>query len=392
MLLGTLGVGLLVGSFFTSLSSFAPASLKLANTITAAFRTLNLGIKHGEILVTPTVNAEITYKWGSRLLCAIPIGLSSKRVIEQRQAISEALRCDVDVYWQNGLIIDVYRIPMEENVPFDLAPRNDHRIAIGINRRFEIRYFDFAGSFPHLLIGGISGGGKSVLLRSILTQLATGPKPDLWLCDMKGGVELNLFRDLAVTKRFAVTLSEVANAASEVVAEMERRYTTMERSGSQQWQGKRLIFVMDELADLKARAKDSDVVIKNAIKTRLTALSAKGRAAGVFILLCTQRPSVDVVDGLIKTNIATSVCFRTRDGTQSRIILDNTDAADLPDIPGRCIFQQAKDETLQTHFLSYEQAVKILATCERKAVTPHEPAKIPVNEVIPVESNLAELG
>lgn len=390
MLFMTLGVGLLVGCVGTSLTTLLSSlSLDLTRSLNVAFKALNLGVQHGGEMVLPAINKRIDYEWGTRLLCWLPAGLSSHKVIEQKRAIAEALRAEVDIYWEGGLIIDVYFGEMPNRSPFSGSVRHDYKVAIGANRRYETLYYDFAGSFPHLLIGGISGGGKSVLLRLILTQLALGPQPDLHLCDLKGGVELNLYRDLAVTKGFATTIGALRKMVDEVEVEMERRYAIMERNGSQEWHGKRAILVMDELADLKARPKDPEAEIKNAIKGRLTALSAKGRAAGVVIVLCTQRPDASVVDGLIKTNIATSICFRTRDATQSRIILDNNDAAELPDVPGRCIFQQAHDETLQTYYLSYDQAKELLANCERKAVEQNEPDAI---EDGTLDSNIGELG
>lgn len=402
MFVVTVGVGLLVGCVITSITTLLSSSLNVTRTLMATFKSLNLGVQQGDVLALPTINKEIAYEWGTRLLCGLPAGLGSHKVIDQKRAIAEALRSDIDLYWQNGLIIDVYSSAMPKSLPFNATDRHDYRVAVGANRRYETKYYDFAGSFPHLLVGGISGGGKSVLLRLILTQLALGPQPDLFLCDLKGGVELNLYKDLSITKGFATSLNDVCELANIVEAEMNRRYTVMERNGSQEWSGKRVVFVMDELADLKARPKDPDAVIKSAIKTRLTALSAKGRAAGVLLLLCTQRPSADVVDGLIKTNIATSICFRTRDATQSRIILDNNDAADLPDVPGRCIFQQAKDETLQTYYLSYEDAKKLLEGAERKialsssemtsqvkAVEANEPIE---DKGYTMDSNIGELG
>lgn len=396
MFLVTVGVGLLVGCVGTSISTlFSSSSLNLTRTLIATFKSLNLGVQLGDALALPTINKEIPYEWGTRLLCGLPAGLSSHKVIDQKQAISEAIRNEIDIYWQNGLIIDIYRGAMPKSLPYIATVRNDYKVAVGANRRYETKYYDFAGSFPHLLIGGISGGGKSVLLRLILTQLALGPQPDLFLCDLKGGVELNLYKDLSITKGFATTLNDVYKLGNMVEAEMNRRYAVMERNGSQEWSGKRIVFVMDELADLKARPKDPDAIIKSAIKSRLTAISAKGRAAGVILVLCTQRPSADIVDGLIKTNIATSICFRTRDSTQSRIILDNNDASDLPDVPGRCIFQQAKDETLQTYYLSYEDAKELLESVERKtishvkAVETNEPSS---SKGYAMASNIDELG
>lgn len=386
----TVGVGLLVGCVVTSISTlFSSSSLNLTQTLATTFKSLNLGVQLGDALALPTINKEIAYEWGTRLLCGLPAGLSSHKVIDQKRAIAEALRSDIDLYWQNGLIIDIFRELMVKKLPFDVKARHDHKIALGVNRRGEVVYYDFAGSFPHFLIGGISGGGKSVLLHSILTQLALGPQPDLYLNDLKGGVELGLYRDLAITKGFGTTIRDVARLATEAETEMERRYAIMARNGSQSWDGKKLIFVWDEMADMKIGKGDPEAAVKASIKMTLTRISAKGRAAGVILLLCTQRPDASVVDGLIKTNIATSLCFRTRDDTQSRIILDNNDAADLPDVPGRCIFQQAHDVTLQTYFITYEQAKKLIAQCKRKAVESNEPS---TDKGYAMDSNIGELG
>ena len=147
--------------------------------------------------------------------------------------------------------------------------------------------------------------------------------------------------------------------------------------------------VIDELADFKVRPADPDKVVKSTIKTKLTTLSAKGRAAGVILVLATQRPSADVIDGLIKTNIAASICFRTRDATQSRIVLDHNGAADLPDIPGRLIFQTAHDETLQAPFLSAEEAIKIV-----KGLPHHEEViqnEFNSDQAEPLDGNFIEL-
>ncbi|GIP40771.1 hypothetical protein J31TS4_40510 [Paenibacillus sp. J31TS4] len=387
MLLECLGIGLLVGSVGSSFTLFRSSSLNLPQTLAAAFRTLGLGVPDGDTLTLPRINKTIPYAWGTRLLISLPAGLSSKKVIDQARALSEALRSDLEVYWKSGLIIDIYNGEMAGNVPYSSVDRHDWKVPIGVNRRGETVFYDFSGSFPHLLIGGISGGGKSVLLRGLLTSLAIGPKPDLYLCDLKSGVELNLFRDLAITKGFASNLQSVLNLIEKTEAEMHRRYSILERSGAQKWQGNLCILVMDELADLKTRAGDPEGATKNRIKVGLTRISAKGRAAGVILVLCTQRPSADVVDGLIKTNIATSISFRTRDGIQSRVILDHDGAAALPDVPGRCIFQQAHDTVLQTFNLSYERAKELLASCERRAVTDESHT----GKSEPVDNNLDEL-
>ncbi|WP_258838609.1 FtsK/SpoIIIE domain-containing protein [Mechercharimyces sp. CAU 1602] len=304
-------------------------------------------------------------QYGSRLYLKLPEGISSEDIEKCEAAINESLRKDIEIRYEKeeGVYIDIYDADLPEEIEYSTRLlRNDYKVPIGVDHLGETIYYDFEGSYPHLLVGGIAGGGKSVLLRSILTSLALKTKTDLYLTDLKGGVELGLFRSIEHTKGFSTTLGETAKILGKVEREMERRYEILRRNESQQWKGKRVIFVMDELADLKERGGEpkQDRSAKHAIKSSLARISAKGRAAGVILVLCTQRPSADIVDGLIKTNISTSVCFRTRDNIQSRIILDHGRASELPGIPGRCMYQQTDDLKVQTFHLSYANAKKLL--------------------------------
>lgn len=369
-----IGFALVCASVGSIVSSFRfHSSFNLEKFFLSACKTLGLMITHGSDIALPSVNKTLRYPWGTRLIIGLPVGLSSKKVIDQQQAIAEALRVpsgDVEMrYSDDGLIMDIITAPMPKRVPYTLeTPQKGSRVFIGVNRRGEPVLYDFKGSYPHLLIGGISGGGKSVMLRSIITQLASGPALDLYLNDLKGGVELGLFRALACTKSFETSLQGVRTAANAVEERMYSRYHEMAAKGWQQWKGQQIIFVIDELADFKARAGDPEAKLKNEIKSIITRLSAKGRAAGVILVLATQRPSADVVCGISKANIATSICFRTRDAIQSRIVLDHDGAAALPDIPGRLIFQEAREETLQGPYLSAEEAKQIIAHLPKKPI------------------------
>lgn len=362
-----IGIGLVIGSVLSiiNLLSFS-SSFNLSKSFLSACKTLGLSVSHGNEIALPSVNKVIEESYGIRLLVGLPVGLSSAKVIESKDAIAEALRVPSDSlemrYANDGLIVEIITTPMPTQVLYQLPDDpTSYKVLIGMNQRNEPRYYDFNGSYPHLLIGGISGGGKSVMLRAILMTLVSGPAPDLYLCDLKGGVELGIFKQLNCIKGFAITLEEVRNLAIGIEEEMFRRYEVLAENGEQSWSGKKAILVIDELADFKSRAGDPDGKLKAEIKAIITRLSAKGRAAGVLLVLATQRPSADVVDGLIKTNIAASISFRTRDTTQSRIILDSPAAAELPDIPGRLIFQTAYDEILQAPFLSAEKARQFIA-------------------------------
>ncbi|MCR8939817.1 FtsK/SpoIIIE domain-containing protein [Brevibacillus laterosporus] len=299
----------------------------------------------------------------------LPKGITTKEVIKQQDAFSEALGRDICFEYSHttGLVMEIYNKGLPKKIEYTYEKSQSWRIPIGVDRRGETVFYDFAGPYPHLLNAGISGGGKSVFLRSVLTSLSLGPKPDMYLCDLKGGVELGLFREFKHVKGFAINLYEVYQVMETVEREMNQRLKWMASKEIQEWKGKRIILVIDELSDFRASGRtDPHKEVKAAIKEKLTTISAKGRAAGVTMILSTQRPSADIIDGIIKTNVATTIAFRTRDSIQSRIILDNDKASDLPDIPGRAIFQQGKDCEIQTFYLSYHRAKDLLKNVERR--------------------------
>ncbi|MGG3873162.1 FtsK/SpoIIIE domain-containing protein [Brevibacillus laterosporus] len=326
-------------------------------------------VKVGEFVHFPKITACQRRSWGVQVRLYLPQGITTKEVIKQQDAFSEALGSDVSFGYSHttGLVMEIYNKGLPKKIEYTYEKSRSWRIPIGIDRREETVFYDFAGPYPHLLNAGISGGGKSVFLRSVLTSLSLGPRPDMFLCDLKGGVELGLFRNFEHVKGFATSLYEVYQVLDIVEQEMNQRLKWMASKEIQEWRGKRIVLVIDELSDFRLSGRaDPQKELKAAIKEKLTAISAKGRAAGVTMILSTQRPSSEIIDGIIKTNVATTIAFRTRDGIQSRIILDNDKASDLPDIPGRAIFQQGKDREIQTFFLSYQRAKDLLKNVERR--------------------------
>ncbi|MCG7320195.1 FtsK/SpoIIIE domain-containing protein [Brevibacillus laterosporus] len=331
-------------------------------------------VKVGEYVHLPKITACQKRSWGVQVHLYLPKGITTKEIIKHQDAFSEALERDVyfEYSYTTGLIMDVYSRGLPKRINYTYEQSRSWSIPMGVDRRGETIFYDFAGAYPHLLNAGISGGGKSVFLRSVLTSLLTGPKPDMYLCDLKGGVELGLFREFRHVKGFAINLYEVYQVMETVEREMNQRLKWMASKEIQEWRGKRIILVIDELSDFRVAGRgDPHKEVKAAIKEKLTSISAKGRAAGVTMILSTQRPSADIIDGIIKTNVATTIAFRTRDSIQSRIILDNDKASDLPDIPGRAIFQQGKDNEIQTFFLSYQQANELLKNVEKREPNEH---------------------
>lgn len=197
---------------------------------------------------------------------------------------------------------------------------------------------------PHLLVAGSTGSGKSVCINGIITSILLNAKPHevkLMLIDPKM-VELNVYNGIPHLLIPVVTNPHKASQALEkVVAEMERRYDLFQHSSTRNIEGyneyiKRqnqeldekqaelpyIVVIVDELADLMMVAgKD----VENAIQ-RITQMA---RAAGIHLIIATQRPSVDVITGIIKNNIPSRIAFAVSSQTDSRTIIDSGGADKL---------------------------------------------------------------
>ncbi len=193
-------------------------------------------------------------------------------------------------------------------------------------------------SMPHMLIAGTTGSGKSVCVNAILTCMLLNNTPDdlrLVLVDPKR-VELTSYNGIPhLLSPVVVEMERVIGALQWMTREMDRRYHLFAQVGSRnitdyntraKGQGQKklpyLVVVIDELADLMMLAPDET-------ERTITRLAQLARATGIHLILATQRPSVDVVTGLIKANFPARVAFAVASNTDSRVILDQPGAERL---------------------------------------------------------------
>jgi DNA segregation ATPase FtsK/SpoIIIE, S-DNA-T family len=193
-------------------------------------------------------------------------------------------------------------------------------------------------SMPHLLIAGTTGSGKSVCVNSILTCFLLHNTPDdlrLILIDPKR-VELTGYNGVPhLLSPVVVDIDRVIGALQWMTEEMDRRYHKFAQAGSRnitdynakmKLQGEKklpfLVIVIDELADLM-------MIAPGETEQKITRLAQLARATGIHMILATQRPSVDVVTGLIKANFPARIAFAVASNTDSRVILDQPGAERL---------------------------------------------------------------
>ncbi|CVO64002.1 DNA translocase%2C cell division protein [Streptococcus pneumoniae] len=205
------------------------------------------------------------------------------------------------------------------------------------------RAFDLS-KMPHLLVAGSTGSGKSVAVNGIIASILMKARPDqvkFMMVDPKM-VELSVYNDIPHLLIPVVTNPRKASKAlQKVVDEMESRYELFAKVGVRNIAGFNakveefnsqseykqiplplIVVIVDELADLM-------MVASKEVEDAIIRLGQKARAAGIHMILATQRPSVDVISGLIKANVPSRVAFAVSSGTDSRTILDENGAEKL---------------------------------------------------------------
>lgn len=175
---------------------------------------------------------------------------------------------------------------------------------------------------PHMIVAGAPGSGKSVLLHNMIANAAKHEDVTLYLCDPKG-VEFNHYRDEKTNKLIAGIASsydETLEMLDYLIEEMEDRYKILaeyKKQSIEQFPNtfNKIMFIIDEASDLMLQDRSKQ------FETKLVRLAQKSRAAGIYLVLGTQRPSVDVITGLIKANFEGRIACRVSSKTDSQIIL-----------------------------------------------------------------------
>lgn len=227
---------------------------------------------------------------------------------------------------------------------------------------------------PHLLIAGATGAGKSIFINTLILSLVYRNSPSLVkfiLVDPKR-VELSVYNDIPHLLTPVIVESEkTINALKWAVRDMDRRYRVLSESGARNLLSfntnnpdeamPMIVIIIDELADLMSKhARD--------VEGAIVRLSQMARAVGIHLVLATQRPSVNVLTGLIKANIPTRVAFNVASQVDSRTILDASGAekllgsGDMLFLPG----DRAKPVRLQGGFVSEDEVRQVVADLQSK--------------------------
>lgn len=206
------------------------------------------------------------------------------------------------------------------------------KIALGHTVSGKPLVYDIA-KMPHVLIAGSTGSGKSIMLNAIISSLLFNNSPQeckLIMIDPKY-VEFVQYNDIPhlLTPVITDVEQKAVSALAWAVSEMERRYKLFASAGVRNIEGYNsksgfqaepyIVIVIDELADMM-------MVASNDVEKYITRIAQKARAVGIHLVVATQRPSVNILTGMIKANIPTRISFKVASNTDSRVILDQVGA------------------------------------------------------------------
>ncbi len=275
-------------------------------------------------------------------------GTDPRKLFEKSQALKLDLKLDqeqdVGFAIDKGCVtIDVpksdsqrYYVDQNDIWPVWQRPDNALEVPLGEDRFGNVVKINFSSSnCPHLLIGGTTGSGKSEALNTILYGMCehySASELKLMLIDPKG-TELNDFEKYPhLLGQIGWDDEDALKLLSEAVEEMQNRYSIFKKAGvrslpdynvsaSKEEQIPWWVLVLDEYADLT-----SDKDMKKDIEAELRRLAQKARAAGIHLIIATQKPSGDVISTNLRSNLPAQLALRVKNGTESRVILDEQGA------------------------------------------------------------------
>ncbi|MCK8818128.1 AAA family ATPase [Natroniella sulfidigena] len=298
----------------------------------------------------------------------IPNGLGLENFQQKKKALEHQLNGELEIWAKgNRLHIRLYSSHLPEKAIFtknlDLILEKIREIKLGLSIGFSRKGYivnDFSSATCHVLLGGETGSGKSVLLRQLILSgmLAyTHHQLHYYFVDLKGGIEMIHFKEAAHTQAIAENEQDAFNMLVELNNMVDQRLKKLKNKGATSlYQLKnnteaKVVLVVDELAELQ----NNDDCLE--LLERLLRLA---RATGIHIVAATQRPDRKVLPGQLKANLPVSVAMKCKNEVNSSILLDDTEAAYIEPVAGRGIYQLNQNVKIQVPYVNVETTKKLI--------------------------------
>lgn len=268
----------------------------------------------------------------------------------------ERLDKQIEFEYDGMLKIRVYNKGLETLYEYDekaIEQLRGWEVLIGYTFKELIKH-DFEKR-PHMIVAGATGFGKSEFVKLLIATLIHRKPNDvrLHLIDLKGGAELGPFRHLKQTKHFSRKLPHAHETLLEIQKEMDHKLDWLFENGlkdvKRAGQTERDFIIIDEAGELDDESKG--VVVD---------IARRGRVAGYRVIYTTQYPTNETLPSQVRANIGARVCFRLETNAQSRAVLDESGAEELPEVEGRAIFRRVKNFIVQTPYIEEKQIDDII--------------------------------
>lgn len=347
-------------------------------------RTLeNFGIKveMGEVKIGPTVT-QYTLRPFEGIKLSLIISLQNDLALA---LAAHPIRIEAPIPGQSLVGIEVPNkkvaiLSLREILETDDFKKRETSLTIALGKDVSGHiWLADLGKMPHLLISGATGSGKTVMINTIITTLLFQNSPEdlrFILVDPKR-VELVLYNDIPhLLTPVITTIQQTINALKWSLREMERRFDLFSQAKKRDLESYNqeaeekipyLVIIIDELADLM-------VVAPHEVETCIIRLAQMARATGIHLILATQRPSVDIITGLIKANITSRIAFSVASMIDSRTILDFAGAEKLLG-RGDMLFtspQISKPKRLQSAYISDREIKRVVDFFKNKMAPVYE--------------------
>lgn len=359
------------------------ATLQARKRLFIAFKTGDICRKVGDRMLYPAIKRVELADNYTRYTIKLPAGMKPETLTDKIYVFQQTLGKHVDIDGEiRYFTITVYRNGLPSKVPYRLsdwqATVNEMKlpIIVGRDRNNDPVAFDLA-EYPHVLISGETGSGKSSLLRAVLTTLMLGKQPDdvrFVLGDLKRS-EFGLYRRMPHVDGVHVTAGTLLPALRLIYAEMKRRGSLLDKHevthvSELTEKLPYYIVAIDEVALLR-KEKEVMAIIED--------ISSIGRSLGVLLMLSMQRPDAEVLNGRLKNNLTVRISGRQSNKRNAGVAgVDGAEQIKISD-KGRMIFVLDDPIEVQTPWLAFAEAKRLLAPLKTEPVAETVPSE-PTNE------------
>ena len=281
-----------------------------------------------------------------------------RTIFKQLKDPPQRARKEVVMDFDGMLKVKVYDRPIPER--FDLTDEllekcKGWEIPLGMSRDKFLKHDMELG---HMVVAGLTRGGKTVFLKSLITSLIARKPEDAQfaLIDLKGGLAFARFKDCSQVKYMAYDAESAQEVLQQVTNDMKRRWHEFRSKGyediGEAGIKERIFVIVDEGAEISSQGyKGTDKELRVDCERSLSEIARLGAGLGYRLIYATQYPTADVLPRQVKQNSPTRICFRVATDTASDVVLDQVGAEKLPDIKGRAMVVRNQTEIVQCPYI-----------------------------------------